>query len=212
MKISEVKRDFIKILITKGVPLLVLIALAAGSFFYYSSVQGRLEKIKGESGSLSSKLSGQKQKFGQAEEKLSSFLEMGNSKMPTDEGLEYRYQRKVEIGSVMTELEELYNLKNLSYQFSDITENTDYASDFYKAYEGMLTVNIAGPPDDMIFSFVEDLKDKISGFLILREVQASKNNDINEENINQYFTDDKFLLSSIKLEFVWISLKNKKQE
>lgn len=212
MKIEKIKSNIKKLLIIWGSVVSVLVAGFVVLFLYNDTLQEDSQNIKNRVSSLRSEVDQKNRFYAGAKGNLDKFLKIPISKLPTNSGHKESYQRIKEILPRIEKFKDLYSFKRLTFTLGKIEENRDYSMNGEQAYSGSVSLYFEGVSDEFVFSFMEDLENALPGYLQLEDFYISKKSDLNNDNVKMFLTSRNFYFVAGKIDFNWITFKQKEEK
>jgi hypothetical protein len=210
------KKDIVKIKIKKtaiknGGIIGCLAVIFAGAFFYNSSKNDEIEKLNRDYNSMNSDIENTKRDFEQTEKSFQIYKNIPKDKLVNDIGFDLNRDRLRVLYPEVQRLKDVYSFKKLNATISETNEYKEVSSSVFTVFDGDIIIEIAGISDEFIFSFIEELKNNLPGFVYIKNLNINKEQDITDEAIKSYLNEasgNGFVSGKITLG--WITFKDKK--
>ncbi len=207
MKIVNLKKKIKKRLIRNAIIIAVLIGLFVGAFVYNSSSTASLEQSRNRANSIQSQIASTKMQYAESEANLKEYLAMDKSKLPGTDGYELLRERLSVALPAIQDMKDVYSFKKLNLSLAEIRKMDNINSMNFVAYQNAITLDYAGGTDEYIYSFINDLKNTLPGYLNIESISLKRDNDINDETMANYIAPGEFSLVSGNIKLDWVVLK-----
>ena len=209
-KIDNLKKNIKTTAIRLGTISGIALFLFLGAFFYGDSTKGELEELEKRKRSMISNQAIQKSKYNKALENLEKFLKIEKNDLPNEQDFKVSYARLKPLIENMEILKKNYHFKTLDFSMGEIKENKSYSSSKFKLYENLVTLNFKGAPEHFIYSFLEDLKGLLPGFLVVEKFEMRRNSLVQPFLVERFLKDKEFHFTSGKIELRWLIMQDSK--
>lgn len=209
MKKEQIQKNIKQLLIKFGIVDLILLGIVGFLYIYSDSLGDDYYSLKSRASSLESEIRQKNNTYFDAEENLESFLRISNNRLPTETGYKESYQRIKQILPNIEKFKDLYSFKKLTFTLGKIEENRDYSKTNFDAYSGSLSLYFEGASDQFVFSFINDLKNSMPGYLKIDDFYISKKEDLSNIGVRSFLTVKNFYFVTGKIDLNWITFKFK---
>ncbi len=207
MKADNIKKTIGIKLLKNGIVIAVLALLVAGAYVYNTMNEDELLKLRGEIRQVEGQVAKKRQEYQDSEQQLKEYLSIPQTRLPTQSGYATARERlQVSIPEVQG-LKDAYAFKKLNFSLGEIKRAREALPANYTAFEGEITVTLGGASDEFVYSFLNDLKHVLPGYLYIKNMRTVRQNDINNATVTSYLTQDNYELVSTDLKLGWITVK-----
>jgi hypothetical protein len=201
---KEIKRKMLKYL--PALAILLVVFIAAQQYDSYN--QSRLKSVQDKANVLSSQIIRIRTDYDEAEKILKTYMAIDKNKFPTDDGFAVGRDRLRALLPIIKELKDTYSFKTLNLTLSEIKENSTAGIQGFKVYENNIQLDFAGLTDEMVYSFIKDLKHEIPGYINIKVLQITRVADINSASVDSYFLKHDVAFVQGKIELEWATMQN----
>ena len=123
--------------------------------------------------------------------------------------LDQNYKRVNVITSEVRKYKRLYSFKTLSAEMRQLEEVRKLSNKMFDVHKNDLTIQFKGASDTFLFSFINDLKNTLPGYIVITSLEVSRVDDIDMDKVNKYLGDPRYSFVDGSIGFEWYTLKNK---
>jgi hypothetical protein len=201
MKIVELKKK-LKATAIKCAIIVAVVSVVFGIVDYLESYfEEKNQEIVSQKDSLQGLITQKTTLYDTAKKDYEDFKILNKNKQPTETGLAAAHERISEAIPAFDKLKKLYKFTKLDFTISATTPSTKVTSPLFDVFEGQVNIDYTGVSDEFIFSFLNDLKYELSGFIELKNIDIAGSTSTSNDAIPG--------LVSGKIQIIWYTLKSK---
>jgi len=209
-KLAKAKKDLVKTSTISLAIVAVFGGLVFGILQYKHSKEDDLKKIKKDIKSIKSNISSIKNERKQAMLSYKTFNSIPKNKLPTDSGYETSVERQRIAKKILLELNEKYRFTAMDPKLAP--PELKESNDLIEIISSPLDINFDGMSDELVLSFVNDLRESLPGYLKMTKLNIKRRGAIDSETLEKIKVTSSYLpLVSGAATFEWYTLKNKKE-
>jgi len=207
-KLAKAKKDLAKSSTASIIIIAVFGGLVFGTMQYKNSKEDDLDKVKKDIKKIKSNISTIKNERKQAMLSYETFNSIPENKLPTKSGFESSVERQRIAKKVLLDLNDKYRFTAMDPKLSPpgLKESTALID----IISSPLDINFDGMSDELVLSFVNDLKEKLPGYLKMTKLNIKRRGAIDSETLEKIKVTSSYLpLVSGAVSFEWYTLKSK---
>jgi hypothetical protein len=208
MKLDYAQALLKKDILNYGSIALGAVLIFALGFFYKGHIESSLEEIEQQQRMLSSQISTIQQDITTLTQSSGLFDSIRSDRMPTVEGYDNTAARIRAMRPVIEELKSKLTFANLDVTLAGVQPLPVSTASQFKVIEGKMDIALAAPSDELVFTFLQSLIERIPGYIVIEKFELRKTKSINEQLIRTIIEEKKPpTLVDGKVTCVWYSLK-----
>lgn len=211
MKLNELKLEFRKVAIKKSAIVGALTIILWGTYYYNSSTFDNLTNVQNTYNSLESELNAKMFTYDEAEKNLKTYLSIPANKTPSDQNYNFGFMRLRALVPQIDKLKSLYFFKALDYTIGDIKKNDQLSSQDLESYENPIAFNFQGATDETVFSFINDLKIYLPGYITVTSFEIIKKAPVDQVAATNYVSRPEYSFVMGKIDVNWLIVQKIKK-
>ncbi len=208
MKIPSLKKLIKNDIFLKIAIVAILILVALGSFYFKISKSKQLSQIKDNISSLESQIQQSTDAFHKSEQLYQQYKLVDKKRLPDDNGYNTARDRLSVALPMIQKLKDIYLFKKLNITLGEIAPMQNNPSSQSTPYDSKVTLEFSGPTDQYVYSFINDLKHILPGYLNVSSLKMEKNNGVDPNAVSAFYKNKEFTFTSGSVEFHWTTLMN----
>lgn len=208
MSNAVLKKQISKKLIKNGIIIVVMTVIFVVSYFYQSSNTTKLDELTNRINTLDSQIVKKKSEYDQSEANLKEYLAIDKIKLPSEDGYAQGRDRLKVALPIIQEMKDTYVFKKLNFKLSEIKESPSINSQVFAAYDNSITIEFEGASDEYLYSFLNDLKHALPGYIYMKNIKMTKSQDITIASAVDYLGNGPAFVSG-SMDLTWTTLRLK---
>jgi hypothetical protein len=186
MKLEVIKKEFRRRAIIFLPAILASIAVFGGAYSYSSSNETRLEDAQNTAKALEQDIHTKKTQYIDQLKNFNIYKSLPKNKLPTKDGLAIVRERYQVILPLIQDFKQKYFFSKMKVDLSEIKKSKPEGMLTHDMVSNGISMDISAPTDELIYSFINDLKTMLPGYVVIDSFRIVRAKDINNDSINTY--------------------------
>jgi len=184
MKYDVIKKSLIKELIVTSMIIAAAWAVYYGKTLHEDSLKDDLNKIKREISQESSAVKSTQKDYENISQSLEIYEKIPKIKLPTEHGYNNLSARIKDSKPIILELISKYNFFDFNVIISPPENTTHKGLKEHLIYTDEIKLNFYAASDELVYSFIDEIIERIPGYIFPKEVNIRRMNDITQDFLN----------------------------